>query len=202
MEKNLYADTANTEQKSNSKNVLIVFGSPHKDGYTAELMKSFISGLPGGAHIDIVSAFISKILPCIDCGLCKKKLGCAFDDFDDFDKKFQSADVVVIATPVYNMSVPAPLKNIIDRTQQYYNARFHLGTQAVKKHKKAVLLVTSGSDEQDGAKHIKKMLARMFTVMNTELCAEVCLLGTDRCDEDDLKKALFCERHEASAIFS
>ncbi|MBQ6569761.1 MAG: flavodoxin family protein [Clostridia bacterium] len=202
MEKNLYADTANTEQSLKNKNVLVVFGSPHKDGYTAELMKAFISGLPGGVHIDIVSAFKSKILPCIDCGLCKKKLGCAFEDFDDFDKKFQSADILVIATPVYNMSVPAPLKNILDRTQQYYNARFHLSTRAVKKHKKAVLLVTSGSKEQDGAMYIKKMLKRMFTVMNTELCGKVYLFGTDRCDEDDLKEALNSARREALSIFS
>lgn len=40
----------------------------------------------------------------------------AHDDFPQIEKAIKEADGVVIATPIWNFSVPAHLKNVIDRT--------------------------------------------------------------------------------------
>ena len=190
------ADIANTKQNDDRPNIFIIFGSPHRDGYTAELLKAFVGALPGNVHIDALGAFSSKIVPCIDCGICKKQHGCAFDDFSDFDNKYQNADIIVIATPIYNLSVPAPLKSILDRTQQYYNARFSLDITPVTKPKKAVLLITGGAKSTKGTHHIEQMLKQTFSVMNTKITSKVFWLGTDNCTEEDMEHALSAAKRE------
>lgn len=38
--------------------------------------------------------------------------------------KLEDADAVIVATPVYNLSFPAPMKALFDRFQRYYEAHF------------------------------------------------------------------------------
>lgn len=174
------ADIANISSK-NEKRVFVIFGSPHKNGNTAILMDTFLKNLKDKMIVDFVSAFESGILPCIDCGYCKSENGCAFEDFDDFDEKYRNADIIVIATPVYNLTFPGPLKGIFDRTQQYYNTQVIHGVRpSIKKPKKAVLLLTCGNESDEGEKIIEKQLKLMFSVMNTELTATVLWKGTDK----------------------
>ena len=79
------------------------------------------------------------------------------------------------------MSVPAPLKALVDRSQRYFSKRFSLGIKPpIKKHKKAVLLLTCGSNDESGFEIIEKQLSRMFTIMNTELFGKICVAETDR----------------------
>jgi len=165
-------------------NILIIFGSPHNNGYTAKLLDSFLTALPKNVTIDRINAFGCNIYPCNDCGYCKEADRCVNKDFDEFDRLYRNADVVVIATPVYNLSVPAPLKCILDRTQQYFNARFSRNIKPViEKNKKALILITSGSDDIYGPEVIKRTLAQMFTVMNTEIIAEAVWKATDNTPE-------------------
>lgn len=131
--------------------------------------------------MDKISAFESNIVPCIDCGSCRQHDGCAFDDFDNFDRLYRKADIIVVATPIYNLSFPAPLKGIFDRTQQYFNARFFRGIKPpISKPKKAAMLLTCGADSDDGAVIIKRQLEMMFSVMNTSLVAYALWKDTDR----------------------
>lgn len=50
------------------------------------------------------------------------KMGAAFLITDCLIHCTAMRDVVVVATPVYGLSFPAPLKAVFDRTQQYYEA--------------------------------------------------------------------------------
>lgn len=183
-------------------NLLVIFASPHKDGYTAQLLDAFLSALPDNVNVNFISAFNSRIVPCIDCGACKHTVGCIYDDVKSFDCAYRSADIAVFATPVYNLSVPAPLKNILDRSQQYFNARFYHNIKPVmEKHKKAVLLITSGSDSDEGANIIEKTLGQMFTVMNTDIAAKIHWKSTDRNPEKHKTSSLNDAASAAKALF-
>jgi Multimeric flavodoxin WrbA len=170
-----------TEGRSSEKKlILVLFGSPHQNGFTARLLKEFLQPLEDAAEIRVIDSYASGIAPCTACGLCAREEGCSCSDFDELDLLIRRADVIAVATPVYTLSFPAPLKAIVDRMQRYFAARFSIGVNPpIGKHKTAVLLVTGGSPNQEGARIIARQLRIAFSVMNTSLEHEVVWSGTD-----------------------
>lgn len=162
------------------KRGFVLYGSPHRNGATAQLVQKFLKVFPEETEWSVVDAYQRNIAPCLGCGYCEKENGCVNPDFDGIDDLLRTCDYLIVATPVYNLSFPAPLKAIFDRTQRYFSARFVRGEKPpIDKHKKAVMLLTCGADSQDGAAVIKKQLKMIFTVLNTELVGEVLWKNTD-----------------------
>ena len=172
------------------KKVLVINGSPRKDSVSTALCGRLVSAA-GEAEIKTYNAYKLGAKPCIGCGACGKKIGCCFDDLDEFMSDFEQADYFVISTPVYNSGVPAPLKAVVDRFQPYYALRFEHGVKPpVAKPKKAALVIVAGS-KGEGKDEIVAMFERQFTVLNTTLATTVFFDGTDsrQPDEDTYKSA-------------
>lgn len=158
---------------------LVLFASP-RNGYTKKLLNAFLNGLNGSYNIKIIDCFKLSPRPCIACGICEKTDNCCFNDLDEYDEFLNDAELLVFASPVYNLSVPSPLKAIIDRSQRYYSKRFSLGIKPpIKIHKRSVLLLTCGSSDKRGFQIITDQLLTMFTIINAELYASVCMPQTD-----------------------
>ena len=65
-------------------------------------------------------AYQENMAPCTACGFDRQKRDAAFLIINCLTHcNPANADVVVVATPVYSLSFPAPLKAVFDRTQQY-----------------------------------------------------------------------------------
>ena len=158
--------------------ILTVSGGPRADGCSAALLRRFTGLLDAGfVHY---GAYEENFAPCTDCRACRESEGCAIGDMDGFFEDFETADGIIIASPVYNMSFPAPMKAIIDRMQRYYSARFFLGKRPpIAKRRPVALLLSAGSPDEDGGM-IVRQLATVFTVTNCELRCRVILNGTDR----------------------
>lgn len=172
-------NTANSASLS-EKRALVLFGSPHEDGHTAKLLDAFLAERPAAVRVDRVDAYREVVVPCTGCGLCERLDGCRFPDFDGIDRLLRAADYLIVATPVYNLTFPAPLKAIFDRTQRYFSARFSRGVRPpIERPKKAAMLLCAGSPSAEGADIIRRQLSMMFTVMNTFLCEESLWLSTD-----------------------
>ena len=115
---------------------------------------------------------------------------------DQIDDMIRRADMLVFATPVYNLTFPAPLKAIVDRFQRYFEARFALGLRPpIAKPKRAALLMTQGSGDPFGAQAIEKQLRMTFTVMNTQLDEIVLWTDTDRPEGKEKLNAMFDKAH-------
>jgi len=165
------------------KQLLALFASPHEKGHTAALLTSFLAPFRRREdwEIHVVDIYALRAKPCTDCGYCRKAEGCAFRDLDGLDGLLQQSDALVIASPVYNFSFPAPMKAVLDRTQRYFSARFSLGLRPpIEKHREAALLLSMGSREPEGMNIPRFQLERAFTVMNTALRGTVCWQETDR----------------------
>lgn len=175
------AKTAHTNNNQENKPLMLVlFSSPRKNGYTKKLLDYFLKVAENKYNVKILDCYKLMPKPCIHCGKCEKSDACIFDDLDEYDRLLNEAEALVFASPVYNLSVPAPLKALIDRSQRYFSKRFSLGIKPpIKKHKRAVLLLTCGSDDESGFDIIEKQLLRMFTIMNTEFLGKVCIPKTD-----------------------
>ena len=104
--------------------VLMINGSPRKNGNTsialAEMERIFQEE---GIQAETVQLGAQDIRGCIACLSCKKKGKCVFDDLvNQTAPKFEAADGLVIATPVYFASANGSLISFIDRL--FYSTLF------------------------------------------------------------------------------
>lgn len=101
-----------------SKKVLILSGSPRKNGNSDTLCEQFLKGALEAGH-EAEKIFISSknIGYCKACYYCQKSGGtCAIkDDMNEILEKIMQADVIVLSSPVYFYSIDAQLKAVIDR---------------------------------------------------------------------------------------
>ncbi len=164
------------------KHLLTLFCSPNPHGSTRMLLDAFTNEFKDKDEwvLSEIDTYQLNPRPCMGCGACAKKEACQFQDLDAFDKELRRSDLLVVASPVYNASFPAPMKALLDRTQRYFEARFSLGIKPpVKKSRKAVLLLAMGKEEDFPVEVTVHQLERSFSVMNTQLCGCAVWGGTD-----------------------
>ena len=104
--------------------VLLLNGSPRKGGNTSiainELVKTFTEE---GVETEVVQVGNKDIRGCIACGSCAKKGKCVFDDtVNELAPKFEEADGLIVASPVYYASANATLVACLDRL--FYSTPF------------------------------------------------------------------------------
>lgn len=104
--------------------VLIINGSPRVNGNTTvavnELVKIFKEE---GVDTEVVQIGNKAIRGCIACGSCREKGKCVFDDtVNELATKFEAADGLVVATPVYYASANGTVAACLDRL--FYSTHF------------------------------------------------------------------------------
>lgn len=97
--------------------VLIINGSPHANGNTAiavnELVKTFEAQ---GVEAEVCHIGSKDIRGCIACRKCAELGRCVFNDaVNELAPKFEEADGLVVASPVYYASANATLIACLDR---------------------------------------------------------------------------------------
>ena len=105
-------------------NVLIINGSPRMNGNTTiavnEMVKVFEAE---GVNAEVIQIGNKDVRGCIACGSCFSKGKCVFDDVvNELAHKFEAADGLVVATPVYYASANATLIACLDRL--FYSTHF------------------------------------------------------------------------------
>ena len=100
------------------KNVLILSGSPRRNGNSDLLCYEFFRGAEdAGNQVEKIFVRDKKIGYCNACYGCRKTGKCVIkDDMAEILEKMHWADVIVMASPVYFYSIDAQLKALIDRT--------------------------------------------------------------------------------------
>ncbi len=159
------------------KNASVLFGSPNKQGYTSKLLKYFLKFLPNYS-VHIVDAYKQNVNPCIACKYCLKNYACIFKDMESVNCHLISSDLLIIASPIYNASFPAPLKAIFDRLQRFYFARNYPQVYSFKK-KSVVILLTQGSEKIDYWPVIYAQISPILKVLNAQMYEKFILMGTD-----------------------
>lgn len=104
--------------------VLIINGSPRKDGNTSiavkEMEKIFTAD---NIEVETIQVGSMDIKGCIACGRCKELGKCAIDDIvNEIAAKLETADGLVLASPVYYASANATLIALLDRL--FYSSHF------------------------------------------------------------------------------
>lgn len=101
-----------------SKNVVVITGSPRKNGNSFAMTDAFIKAARGkGYSVTRFDAAMQKVGGCHACETCfKSGKACSYDDdFNIIAPAIEKADVIVFTMPVYWYSIPAQIKGVIDR---------------------------------------------------------------------------------------
>jgi multimeric flavodoxin WrbA len=109
-------------------NVLILLGSPRKNGNTETLVRSVAAGVEkAGGSCELIRLADKKIHPCIGCGGCEKEGNCVImDEMQGLYPKITSADRIVVVSPIYFYGVTAQAKAFIDRCQALWSRKYLL----------------------------------------------------------------------------
>ena len=127
------------------KNILVLTGSPRRNGNSDRMADAFIIGAQSVGHEVIKFETARKdISGCKACKTCwSKGKPCSFqDDFEELAPLLEAADVIVFSTPLYWFSFPAQIKVAIDKMYAYTGK----GCKHPLKIKESLLMVC-GADE-------------------------------------------------------
>ncbi len=126
-------------------NILVLNGSPRPNGNTAAMVGAFVQGAEEkGHHITVVPVCQKKIAGCLACEYChtKGESQCIQrDDMQEIYPVLDSAEMIVLASPVYYHSFTGQLQCVINRIY---------ALDKPKNLKKAALILSSGSDNVYG----------------------------------------------------
>lgn len=136
------ADLLLTDNQGKTMKIVMLTGSPHRQGTSALLADEFIAGASSKGHtvVRFDTAF-EKVGPCRACYYCNEHNGeCIQQDaMQKILPEVLSADMLVLVTPLYYYNMTAQLKTVIDRMMPR--------REELRKHRmKTAMLVTCGSN--------------------------------------------------------
>jgi multimeric flavodoxin WrbA len=122
--------------------VLVLTGSPHKQGTSALLADEFIRGAKeSGNEVFRFDAAFEDVHTCVGCLKCEYgKNPCVFNDaMTELNPHLPDSGIIVFITPVYYHGFSAQLKSVIDR--------FQATVFSMQGNKKVMLMATAAHDE-------------------------------------------------------
>lgn len=101
-----------------SYRVLLLNGSPRVRGCTARALEELANTLhEEGIETELIQVGREAVHGCISCGRCRSQGGCVFtgDSVNEVAKKLETADGLVVGSPVYYGSPNGTLLSFLDR---------------------------------------------------------------------------------------
>jgi len=133
-----------------NKSVLVVHGSPRKNGNSSYLAQTAVDELKKN-NVAVEELFLRNltIAPCMACDGCRNKKAkyCVInDDMAACYEKILNASAILLASPIYWFTYTAQLKLFIDRCYGVWN--WH--NDVFKDKKIGIILVYGDSDPYSG----------------------------------------------------
>lgn len=143
--------------------IVVLTGSPHKNGTSNTLAREFIRGAEEAGHevLRFDTAFL-KIHPCIGCDHCGMNGPCAFND--DMPKVLDAildSDMLVFVTPIYYFGFSAQIKSAIDR---FYSRN----GQIQRKHLKSAFIATAWNNDNQVMQGVEKHIEILIDYLNLD----------------------------------
>ena len=101
-----------------SKKIVVITGSPRKDGNSNAMTAAFIAAAEAKGHsVTRFDAATMTLGGCRACETCYQTgKACSFDDdFNTIAPAVLDADVIVFSMPVYWYSIPSQIKAVLDK---------------------------------------------------------------------------------------
>ncbi|MCX6095800.1 MAG: flavodoxin family protein [Candidatus Bipolaricaulota bacterium] len=156
------------------KKVLVLLGSPRKEGSSASLARCLAEGAQSaGAEVEEVVIQDLDIRPCAACEACHKEgsKGCVVkDDMPLVYEKLLEADAIVFASPVYWFTFSGQTKLVIDR---FYALESQKGNALAGKHIGILLSYGDRDPVRSGAVNALRTFQDVFRYIGAEIVGTV-----------------------------
>lgn len=137
--------------------VSILMGSPRKNGNTNAILTPFMDEWKKAGHeADLFWLYDMDITGCTACRTCQKDwtvFGCRFkDDMQAIYDSVLSADLILLACPIYSWYCTAPMKAALDRLM--YGMNKYYGEEkgpSIWAGKRMAIMTTCGYRPEKGA---------------------------------------------------
>lgn len=162
-----------------SKTILVISSSPRKGSNSELLCDRFISGaIKAGHHTEKILLKDCSIGYCVACEACRKNGGKCWqkDDMNWILEKMHSADVIVLATPVYKSCMCAQLKTLIDR--------MFAGNQTLV-NKEFYFIATAADSKRAIESTMESMRGCTFALSGSKIMGEI--YGANAMNPGDIK---------------
>ena len=180
---------------------LAVAGSPRKGGNSDLLLDQVILGVEdGGGAVQKVYLQDRDLRPCSACDACQRtpEARCVLsDDMADLYEPLQQCDLLLLATPVYCLSVSAQMKLFLDRWYPLFTERGHLF-----RARQAIVCITYGTrpatslplfGDLFAGMHIPATFLHGRAIDKGEIAAQTSLLAHARATGEGIARSLSTE---------
>lgn len=177
-----------------SKKIVVITGSPRKNGNSFAMTEAFIQAAEAKGHsVTRFDASSMNVGFCHACNTCYKTgEACSFGgDFNKMAPSILEADAVVFSMPVYWYSIPAQIKGVIDKLYSFF-----VGGKDVAGKECAIITCCEEADPSvmDG---VKMPMERTAALLQWKMVGEVLLPGVH--EAGDVEKTDGCAQAAALA---
>ena len=176
------------------KKILVITGSPRKNGNSFAMTDAFIKAAEEKGHtVTRFDAAMKKIGGCHACETCYSTgKACSFDDdFNTIVPAILEADAIVFTMPVYWYSIPAQIKGVIDRIVSLV-----IGGKDIA-GKECALITCCEEDDMTVMDGVKIPIERTAALNKWKMVGEVLIPGVLKVG--DIDKTDGCRQAEALA---
>ncbi|MGA2257206.1 MAG: NAD(P)H-dependent oxidoreductase [Thermoguttaceae bacterium] len=167
--------------------IMTILGSPRRQGNTAKVLGWIEEQFQADGHeVDPANILDYDVQGCGECMACKKgtvELCSIGDDANDLYRRMVTADLVLIAAPVFCWGFPAQIKGLIDRMfcmMDFDGER----PNAPRLHGKSMaLLLTGGGEEANNAELVVAGFQRLVKWLNGRMAGQWFVGGCTKPEE-------------------
>jgi len=176
-----------------SRKVIILCGSPHKEGNTNTVAGWVAQGARGkGAEVEVIDAVALKykVGGCVGCMGCQssKEFRCVIDDeAGPIIARLPEADVLAFATPVYFYGPTAHLKRFIDRMFSLFKFSPD-GKVRQAFHKTRVALIATAAGGLDDGLSLTEQLFRKIAAFSGKEMQSLLVPNAEGADKEELRR--------------
>lgn len=177
-----------------SKKIVVITGSPRKNGNSFAMTDAFIQAAEAKGHtVTRFDAAMKKVGGCHACETCfKTGKACSFDDdFNTIAPAILEADTVVFTTPVYWYSIPAQIKGVIDKLFSFCVAGKDIGG------KECALITCCEEEDMSVMDGVRVPVERSAALLKWKMVGEVLVPGV--LNVGDIDKTDGCKQATALA---
>ncbi|MBQ4491989.1 MAG: flavodoxin family protein [Deltaproteobacteria bacterium] len=122
-----------------------IHGSPRRNGHSSQLLAAAIKGArTAGACVEELFPDALCIAPCREDYSCTQNGHCVIgDDFQHIAALFEQCHGLLVASPIFFGTVPAPLKLLIDRCQCFWIRKYRL--HETGPHRRPALIIVTAA---------------------------------------------------------
>jgi multimeric flavodoxin WrbA len=179
--------------------VLGLSGGPRRNGNSERLLAAALAGAEvAGARTEMFRCAALDIEGCRECGGCDNEGRCVVDDgMQPLYDGLLSAGHVILASPIFFLSIPSQGKRLIDRCQALWVRHHRLGISPAREGRRGLFIATAGGDSDHVFDAARETVKAFFAEIGVQYWGELLVRPLERHDDVEAAGGLLSDALKA-----